>query len=71
MEGLGPGRIVLFKSAEGVEMPAIVTHVWNPEGVVNLAAFPPHDPDAYARRFTSVPYNEQGFPYSWRWLPRY
>jgi hypothetical protein len=58
------GDAVYYTDAQGVEMPAIVTHVW-PGEVVNVRGFP--DSDANVRA-TSVPYDDSGKPGHWRWV---
>lgn len=86
MEGLTPGRIVHYVMPNGQNRPAIVTHVWNQEGCVNLTVFTDWLNDEIGTHnglywATSVLFNSQSIynpetmrneyqPQTWHWIER-
>ena len=59
------GRIVLFRSMDGVEYPSIITRVWS-DTCVNLMVF-----SSESSSFTSIVQDEEmKQTQGWRWPPR-
>ena len=66
------GRIVLYRSRDGVDMPAIITALVNPGGTdVHLHAFPPPgaSPDVLSHEWGTEQAKNPSRPacQSWRW----
>lgn len=74
MEGLSIGRLVRYVESDGWERPALVTKVWNPEGLVNLVVFLDGTKDSFTgattRFATSVSFNPEKQPLTWHWPER-
>ena len=78
MQGLGIGRIVHYRLSiddKGVDSgirPAVITHVWNDEGLVNLQIFLDGSLDRteIPTAKTSVPYAPEGKVGYWHWPPK-
>lgn len=71
MEGLIEGRIVHFAvSGFNEARAAVITHVWNEQGTVNLFIFPDGSFQMDNQTPTSVTYDEAGNPGTWHWIPK-
>jgi hypothetical protein len=76
MDGLTEGRMVHFVAENGAHLAAVVTRLWNADGVVNLNVQMPGDGDngsydsAPVIRRTSVRYSADPEPYTWHWIER-
>jgi len=72
MDGLQPGRIVIFTDAVGNEHAAVVGRVVNPAGMVNLVTFAREGGDAPTTLELAIHYKpDVGNRYTgWRWPDR-
>jgi len=70
MEDLVDGRIVYYMVNPLQSRAAVVTHVWNEEGVVNLYIFPDGSFHVENLIRTSVRYNKMKEIDTWHWIPR-
>ena len=71
MDGLTSGRIVHYVTPEGAyHRPAVITHVWNEAGTVNLFVFPDGSHPLENNTPTSVSYDKDGSAFSWHWIEK-
>ena len=77
MQGLAVGRVVHYRAAIATEngdtgiRPAIITHVWNDDGLVNLIVFADgsYDQAVAAYSKTSIGYAPEDKVGYWHWPP--
>ena len=76
MQGLTEGRIVHFVLPDGQHRAALVSRVWNDDGVVNLHVFVDQANDRQIKADngillqTSVTFSEEPQPGTWHWIER-
>lgn len=66
LKRLSVNRLVFYTLDSGAIRPALIVHIWNPDGLVNLQVFPDSDTDGTTNDHmpvpmwkTSVPYDEE------------
>ena len=76
MDGLTEGRMVHYVTEFGYHLAAIVTKIWNTDGMVNLNVQVPGDgvngsyESAPVERKTSVDFSDYPKPNTWHWIEK-